>query len=212
LYPHNQKIEIEVSLQSGIALKFRSVFWVVVMLCSSLTTSVATRLNDTTSTCGMVHTSFRNITNHYFSYLYVPQYNMTSSCSGYSLHEFDELCSSRIYRPSWHWLPNDSYDAEWVHHIYLVNTGSFSILQWCKHRRRVKHHSEYCFLGIWNKWSVNHQFYYIYYYYDTSMKARIQLNIKEILNLITDTMPYLQATLYHLPSYFQWLITYSQCW
>jgi hypothetical protein len=71
LYPQTQKNEIEVSLKYGIALLFQSVLWVVAMLFSSVTTSVPTLANVTTSTWRTVHTSFGNITNHLSAYSYV---------------------------------------------------------------------------------------------------------------------------------------------
>jgi len=42
---------------------------------------------------------------------------------------------------------------------------------------------------VWDQTWVNHQCYYIYYYYDIWMKPRMKLHTKEILNPITDTIP-----------------------
>jgi len=50
LYPQTQKNEIEVSLKYGIALLFQSVLQVIAMLFASVTTSVPTFANVTTST------------------------------------------------------------------------------------------------------------------------------------------------------------------
>jgi len=41
---------------------------------------------------------------------------------------------------------------------------------------------------VWDQTSVNHQFYYIYFYYDESTKPKIELHTEEILNRITDTI------------------------
>ena len=65
---------------------------------------------------------------------------------------------------------------------------------------------------VWNQTSVNNQLNFIYYYHDISMKPIIKLHTKEILYLITDTMPIRQATWHPLHSYFHRLILYSQCW
>ena len=70
LYPQTQKNLIKVSLKYGIAVLFQSVLWVDAMLFSSVTTSVPTVANITTSTWRTVNTSFGNTTNHLSAYSY----------------------------------------------------------------------------------------------------------------------------------------------
>jgi len=60
--------------------------------------------------------------------------------------------------------------------------------------------------------SINHQFDYIYYYYDILTKPRIKLHTKEILNPIADTISNLQVTSHPLQLYLHHLIQCSQRW
>jgi len=187
---------------------FQSVLWVVAMLFSSVMTSVPTLANVTTSTWRTVHTSFGNITNHLSAYFYLARFNQSSRWWQYSLHTFNEMCSSCLQRSSWLNLTNDSYHVE----------GSCYLICWYEIISSLLFVAGgLCIVAIMisrvcDQTSVNHPFYYIYYYYGTSTKARIKWHTNEILNPITDTIPNLQATSHPLQSYFHRQITYSQCW
>jgi hypothetical protein len=73
LHQQSPNNEIEVSLWCGIGLLFQSVFWVIAMLFTRVTTGVPTLANVTMSTSRTVHISFHNITNHLFGYFFIGQ-------------------------------------------------------------------------------------------------------------------------------------------
>jgi len=67
--------------------------------------------------------------------------------------------------------------------------------------------------SVWDQTLVNRQFQYIYYYYNTSTQCRMKWHGEDIPNPITDTIPNLQVTLYHLQLYFHQLSrNFQHCW
>jgi len=94
LYTQTQKNEIEVSLKYGIASTFQSCFGVVAMLFSSVTTSVPTFVNVTTSTWWTVHTYFGNITYHLSTHSYFARLKFCSQWWKYLLCTCNEASSS----------------------------------------------------------------------------------------------------------------------
>jgi hypothetical protein len=117
LYLQTQKKEIKFSLKYGIALLFQSVLWVIMMPHASITTSVSTVVNVTTSTWWIVPISFGVIQNDLMVNSVITHFNLSLRWWLYSLHMVNHACSSCFYRPSWHNLSNDIYHAEVVHNI-----------------------------------------------------------------------------------------------
>jgi len=142
LYPQTQKIGIEDSLKYGTASTFLIVLWDVTILVSSITTSVPTFGNVTTSTSRTVPTSWDNIKIIAHHTLMVP--NSICLCKDDRTRSvFLMLYVVLVFKdPSWLNLTNDSYHADVVHNMEFVDTILFSTLQLFNPHGMVMHHCD----------------------------------------------------------------------
>jgi len=164
---------MEISLKYGIAPTFERVFLVVAMLLSTVAMCVPTFAIVTMSTWRTVHTSFA-------IQQIMSQHTPTSA---------NVICSSDDdSRHSIHWMKcvvlvfDDTDGIIWPMIVAVQKwfTMCIILIQGCSLRTSCSTIAgRLCIIVImishvWVQTLVNHQFYYIYYYYDISTKPRIK--------------------------------------